>query len=195
MKIDTHQHYWRYRPAEFPWISDAMPALQQDCMPVDCEAAMRAAGVEGVVAVQARTLVEETDFLLKVADSHPEVLGVVGWADLAARADDGQPQQLALANFPAQSAVMVAAADPEVDAGCPGVLLRERGEHTGHLIMGPLEVDRRDLPAANQQREPIDRIHETVSQHPDADQGQADGQRQRRGGHDPGRVHPMARLP
>ena len=84
MKIDTHQHYWRYRPAEFPWISDAMPALQQDCMPVDCEAAIRAAGVAGVVAVQARTLVEETDFLLKVADSHPEVLGVVGWADLAA---------------------------------------------------------------------------------------------------------------
>jgi L-fuconolactonase len=53
-------------------------------MPVDCEAAMRAAGVEGVVAVQARTLLEETDFLLKVADSHPEVLGVVGWADLGA---------------------------------------------------------------------------------------------------------------
>jgi len=81
MKIDTHQHYWRYRPAEFPWINDAMPDLQRDCMPVDCQDAMRVAGVDGVVAVQARTLVDETDFLLKVADNHPEVLGVVGWAD------------------------------------------------------------------------------------------------------------------
>ena len=84
MKIDTHQHYWRYRSAEFPWISEAMPELQKDCMPVDCEGAMRATGVDAVVAVQARTCAEETDFLLKVADNHPEVLGVVGWADLAA---------------------------------------------------------------------------------------------------------------
>lgn len=83
MKIDTHQHYWRYRAEEFPWISEAMPALQRDCMPVDCEAAMRAAGVDAVVAVQARTLAAETDFLLRVADHNPEVIGVVGWADLA----------------------------------------------------------------------------------------------------------------
>lgn len=84
MKIDTHQHYWRYRPQEFPWISDAMPALQRDCGPAECEDDMRAAGVRGVVAVQARTVLEETDFLLNLADTHAEILGVVGWADLAA---------------------------------------------------------------------------------------------------------------
>jgi L-fuconolactonase len=84
MKIDTHQHYWRYRAEEFPWINDAMPLLQRDCMPVDCATARRAAGVDAVVAVQARTLAAETDFLLDVADHNPEVLGVVGWADLAA---------------------------------------------------------------------------------------------------------------
>jgi L-fuconolactonase len=84
MKIDTHQHYWRYRAEEFPWVSEAMPLLQRDCMPSDCEAAMGAAGVDAVVAVQARTLPAETDFLLRVADQNPEVLGVVGWADLGA---------------------------------------------------------------------------------------------------------------
>jgi L-fuconolactonase len=84
MKIDTHQHYWRYRAEEFPWISGVMPLLQRDCMPSDCEASMGAAGVDAVVAVQARTLTAETDFLLHVADQNPEVLGVVGWADLAA---------------------------------------------------------------------------------------------------------------
>jgi L-fuconolactonase len=84
MKIDTHQHYWRYQAEEFPWISEAMPLLQRDCMPADCAAAMRVAGVDGVVAVQARTLAAETDFLLQVAAQNPEVLGVVGWADLSA---------------------------------------------------------------------------------------------------------------
>ncbi len=84
MKIDTHQHYWHYRAEDFPWISAAMPALQRDCLPSDCAPSMRAAGVDAVVAVQARTLATETDFLLHVAESHPDVIGVVGWADLGA---------------------------------------------------------------------------------------------------------------
>ena len=82
MKIDTHQHYWRYHAAEFPWISSSMPQLQRDCLPADCASARRAAGVNAVVAVQARTLPEETDFLLQLASQHPEVVGVVGWADM-----------------------------------------------------------------------------------------------------------------
>jgi L-fuconolactonase len=90
MKIDTHQHYWRYRALEFPWISEAMPSLQRDCLPVDCKVARAAAGIDAVVAVQARSMPEETDFLLQLADQHPEVVGVVGWADL--QAPDLQPQ-------------------------------------------------------------------------------------------------------
>jgi L-fuconolactonase len=84
MKIDTHQHYWHYQSQEFPWISEAMPLLQRDCLPADCESARRAAGVNAVVAVQARTLPEETTFLLQLADQQPDVVGVVGWADLLA---------------------------------------------------------------------------------------------------------------
>lgn len=84
MKIDTHQHYWHYRPEEFPWISTDMPALQCDRMPADSAQPMRAAGVDAVVAVQARTCTEETDFLLGLARQNPHIVGVVGWADLAA---------------------------------------------------------------------------------------------------------------
>lgn len=82
MKIDTHQHYWRYQRDDFPWISDAMPTLQQDCLPADCAAAMRDAEVDAVVAVQARCTPDETDFLLDIAQYDPTVIGVVGWADL-----------------------------------------------------------------------------------------------------------------
>jgi L-fuconolactonase len=84
IKIDTHQHYWRFQPQEYAWISPSMPQLQRDCLPQDCAAARQAAGVNAVVAVQARTLPQETDFLLQLADQHPEIVGVVGWADLQA---------------------------------------------------------------------------------------------------------------
>lgn len=84
MKIDTHQHYWRYRKQDFPWISEAMHLLMRDFMPSDCDIALSTAGVDAVVAVQARSLAEETDFLLEVATHNPKVVGVVGWADLAA---------------------------------------------------------------------------------------------------------------
>ena len=82
MKIDTHQHYWRYQPQDFGWISDGMPVLQQDFLPDDCQPAMRAAGITATVAVQARSMEEETAFLLQLASDNPSVLGVVGWTDL-----------------------------------------------------------------------------------------------------------------
>lgn len=60
-----------------------MPVLQRDYLPEDCETSWQAAQVQAVVAVQARAVVEETDFLLNLAELHPAVSGVVGWVDLA----------------------------------------------------------------------------------------------------------------
>jgi len=82
LKIDTHQHYWRFRPEDFPWIDATMPALRQDCLPAHVAAELNAARVTGVVAVQARTTPDETDFLLDLAQRHDRILGVVGWTDL-----------------------------------------------------------------------------------------------------------------
>ncbi len=84
MKVDSHQHYWRYAAEDFPWIGDGMPALQKDCGPADVLPALQAAGVDAVVAVQARSCADETDFLLGLATTHPQVVGVVGWTDLCA---------------------------------------------------------------------------------------------------------------
>jgi len=82
MKIDTHQHYWRYQPQDFGWINDTMPVLQHDFLPDDCQTAMREAGITASIAVQARSMEQETDFLLQLAADKPSVLGVVGWTDL-----------------------------------------------------------------------------------------------------------------
>jgi len=84
MKIDAHQHYWRYQPKDFGWISDGMPVLQRDYAPADCQTAMQAAGITASIAVQARSMEQETDFLLQLASQNPSVLGVVGWTDLRA---------------------------------------------------------------------------------------------------------------
>jgi L-fuconolactonase len=82
MRIDAHQHFWRYRPETHGWISDAMAVLKQDFLPPDLEPLLRAHGFEGCVAVQAAQTLDETRFLLGLADAHPFVRAVVGWVDL-----------------------------------------------------------------------------------------------------------------
>jgi L-fuconolactonase len=90
-RIDAHHHFWRYTPEEYGWISGDMAALRRDFLPADLQAAIRTAGIEGVVSVQARQSVEETNWLLSLAEEHPFVLGVVGWLPIAA---DDFPAQL-----------------------------------------------------------------------------------------------------
>jgi len=82
MRIDTHQHFWRYNPEEFDWIDDSMAALRRDFLPHDLEPELAAAGFDGSIAVQARQTLDETRWLLDLAASSPLILGVVGWVDL-----------------------------------------------------------------------------------------------------------------
>jgi len=82
VRLDTHQHFWRYDPAQHVWMTDAMGVLRRDYLPADLEPLLGAAGFDGTIAVQARQVVEETDWLLQLADAHPFIQGVVGWVDL-----------------------------------------------------------------------------------------------------------------
>jgi L-fuconolactonase len=59
-----------------------MAVLRRDYLPADLEPLLGPAGFAGTIAVQARQVVEETDWLLQLADSHPFIRGVVGWVDL-----------------------------------------------------------------------------------------------------------------
>lgn len=82
MRIDAHQHFWRYNTDEFDWIDDSMSVLRRDFLPHDLQPALKSAGFHGSVAVQARQSLEETRWLLELAASSPQILGVVGWVDL-----------------------------------------------------------------------------------------------------------------
>lgn len=84
MRVDTHQHFWRYDPVRDAWIDARMPTLQRDFLPDDVAPHLAAAAIDAVVAVQADQSEAETDFLLALAAGHPMIRGVVGWTDLRA---------------------------------------------------------------------------------------------------------------
>ena len=83
MKIDSHHHFWSYSAGEYPWIGDSMAALRRDFLPEHLKAEIAAAGIDGVVSVQARQSVRETEWLLSLADVNPFIKAVVGWVPLA----------------------------------------------------------------------------------------------------------------
>lgn len=84
MIIDAHQHFWNYNPTDYVWMEDWMHRLKSDHEPQDLKPLMDAIGVTGTVAVQARQMVRETDYLLHLAQQHDWILGVVGWFDFSA---------------------------------------------------------------------------------------------------------------
>jgi L-fuconolactonase len=85
--IDAHHHLWSYSAAEYGWIDEEMAALRRDFLPDDLKVAMASAGIDGTIAVQARQSLDETRWLLDLADATDEggspIRGVVGWAPIA----------------------------------------------------------------------------------------------------------------
>ncbi len=83
MRVDAHHHLWQYDAAEFGWIDDRMASLRRDFLLPELEREMAAANVHAAIAVQARQTLEETRFLLDIAEHSSHVLGVPGWAPIA----------------------------------------------------------------------------------------------------------------
>jgi L-fuconolactonase len=82
MRLDAHQHFWKYSPEDYGWINDNMAALRRDFLPQDLQPLLASAGFDGSIAVQARQSLEETSWLLELAGQNEFVKGVVGWVDL-----------------------------------------------------------------------------------------------------------------
>ncbi len=80
-RIDAHQHFWKYSETEYPWIPKGS-ALHRDWLPDDLAAEQSKVDLHGSIAVQARQMLDESRWLLELADAHPIIQGVVGWVDL-----------------------------------------------------------------------------------------------------------------
>ncbi len=84
MRIDSHQHFWRYNPARDGWITDEMAALKKDFLPPELMPELAANNIERCIAVQTDQSEAETLFLLELARQYEMIQGVVGWVDLCA---------------------------------------------------------------------------------------------------------------
>ncbi|MEI6714411.1 MAG: amidohydrolase family protein [Verrucomicrobiota bacterium] len=87
--LDAHQHFWSYSAAEYPWIPPGS-ALHRDWLPADLEQIQAPLGGAGSIAVQARQSLEESRWLLELADRFESIRGVVGWVDLRSEAVEEQ---------------------------------------------------------------------------------------------------------
>jgi L-fuconolactonase len=113
-RIDAHQHFWKYDPVEYDWISAEMQVLQRDFMPPDLAPLLAGMQMEGCIAVQARQSEEETHFLLQLAADNPFIKGVVGWLDL--RAPDLEQRLDAFRPFGALKGIRhIVQAEPDPD--------------------------------------------------------------------------------
>src|SRR5688500_13849957 len=84
MRIDSHQHFWKFDPIRDSWIDDTMSALRRDFLPEDLEPLLRKNEIAGCVAIQADQSENETLFLTDLAAKNDFIKGVVGWVDLCA---------------------------------------------------------------------------------------------------------------
>jgi len=95
MKIDSHHHFWRYSKEEYGWINDDMQAIRRSFLPPDLEQEIANVDIDGVVSVQARQTLEETEDLLRWAREHEFIRGVVGWASLVSGSVRGEIEKFA----------------------------------------------------------------------------------------------------
>lgn len=82
MIIDTHHHFWNYNPVEYDWIDDEMAVIRKSFLPEQLKSTLAQTDVSGVISVQARQFLEETDWLLKMAAENDFIKGIVGWVPL-----------------------------------------------------------------------------------------------------------------
>ncbi len=146
MKLDAHQHFWSYDAAQYPWIPPGS-ALHRDWLPQDLAPLLAAAGLDGCIAVQARQSVEESRWLLELAERQPIIKGVVGWVDLRSpKADDVLGE---LAQHPRFVGVRhVVQDEPEDDFMLGADFLRGIGELRAHRLTYDILIYPRQLPAA-----------------------------------------------
>jgi len=95
MKVDTHQHFWKYNENDYPWMTGQMAALRRDFQPPDLRPLLLECGIDATVAVQARQSLLETEWLLEQAQEYDFIKGVVGWVDLRSQKAGAQLERFA----------------------------------------------------------------------------------------------------
>lgn len=96
MIIDSHQHFWKLdKPFDYRWLQQPEnQPINRDFLPEDLQKNIDAVGVTHTVFVQTQHNIDETMWVLELADQHDFIAGVVGWVDLASEDCERQLQRL-----------------------------------------------------------------------------------------------------
>ncbi len=80
--VDSHHHFWDLSLRPYDWMPEGSP-LRVNYGPDELRPLIEQADVDQTVIVQAHPSVEETKWLLEIAEATDYVAGVVGWVDLS----------------------------------------------------------------------------------------------------------------
>lgn len=146
MRLDSHQHFWIYDEEQYPWIPKGTP-LHRDWLPQDLAKLQEPLGLDGSIAVQARQTVEESRWLLTLADHDPRIKAVVGWVDL--RSDEVAKDLTELAKHPRFRGVRhVVQSEPDDDFMIRSAFVRGIGELAAFGLTYDILIFPKQLPAA-----------------------------------------------
>ena len=96
MIIDAHQHFWSPARGDYFWMEGPAAApIRREVFPRHLEPHLKAHGIDKTVVVQAAASVEETEYMLGLADATDFVAKVVGWIDFEKPSDAKQLERLA----------------------------------------------------------------------------------------------------
>ncbi len=94
-KIDAHHHFWNPARRDYVWMPEDDPILSRPYAPKDLAPIAAQLGISKTVLVQAAPTVNETEYLLGIADASDLVAGVVGWIDFERPEDRSTLERLA----------------------------------------------------------------------------------------------------
>jgi len=81
MRIDAHHHFWQPLRGDYDWMPKDNAILNRPYYPSDLTEHLTKHDIAGTVLVQAAATVQETEYMLGLADATPFIKGVVGWID------------------------------------------------------------------------------------------------------------------
>jgi L-fuconolactonase len=83
MRVDSHQHFWAISRGDYGWMESSphLAPIRRDFYPAVFESYRAKYQIDRTVLVQAAPSVEETEYMLGLADATPWIAKVVGWVD------------------------------------------------------------------------------------------------------------------
>jgi len=81
-RVDAHQHFWVYNQKEYKWIDESMVKLRRKFLPSHLNRELKRNDIDFCLTVQARQTLQETKWLLELAQNNSFIKGIVGWVDL-----------------------------------------------------------------------------------------------------------------